>query len=198
MANYKQIVRYGSGWPGQATDLEIEFAAIRLGGRWKDRNGKSCGAGLFAHFKAAQTLLWPEDDHQRWSDLGLQSIVDNDITVFLGPGDSGKTEIMAKWALIDWWSSPSNGLFIISSTDVRGFELRIWGRLKGLFNRARERYEELLPGNVLESMHAITPDAIDRGGTKARLIDRGLICVPCLQGERYIGLGKYCFQAGTL
>lgn len=191
MANYKQIIRYGSAWPGQATDLEIEFAAIRLGGRWKDKVGRNCGAGLFTHFKAAQTLCWPEDDHHRWSDLALQSIVDNDIAVFIGPGDSGKTDDMAKWALIDWWSSPSNGLFIISSTDVRGFELRIWGRLKGLFNRARERYPDLLPGNVLESMHAITPDAIDRGGTKARLIDRGMICIPCLQGERYIGMGKY-------
>jgi len=187
----KTFERYGCHWHEGTDALEIEFFCIRQGGRWTDKAGRQCGIGLFYHFKNAQTLLWSEDDHHRWSDLGLRSILEGgDVTVFLGPGDSAKTEIAAKWALVDWFASPDNGLFLISSTDVRGFELRIWGRLKGLFNRAKERYPDLA-GKVLESMHSITPSEVSKDGQSGRLLDRGMICIPCLQGERYIGLGKY-------
>jgi hypothetical protein len=181
---------YGAAWDRSLDSLEIELECIRRGGRWQFPSGQWAGIGLFQHYKNAQSLLWREDDHHRWSDLGLRSILDNDICVFMGPGDSGKTEVMAKWALVDWWASPNDGLFLVSSTDVRGFELRIWGRLKGLFNRARENYP-YLPGKVLESMHSITPSEIGREGETGRLLDRGLICIPCLQGTRYVGLGKY-------
>jgi len=184
------IQRYGSDWDAGTDALQIEFECIKRGGRWQWPSGKWAGVGLFQHFKNAMTLCWPEDDHNRWTDLQLKSILDNDVTVIVGPGDSAKTYGMVRWALIDWWSDPTNTLFLISSTDVRGLELRVFGKMKELLNRAKDRFDSL-PGQVLESMHAITPDKIESGNERGRLLQRGLICIPCIQGGRYIGMGKY-------
>ncbi len=104
--------------------------------------------------------------------------------------NSGKTYPSAKWLLTEYWADPDKTLGLVSSTDVRGLELRIWGQLKGLFNRAKDRFP-WLPGIPLESLHCITTDDIDEDHDRARVLNRGIICIPCLQGGRYVGLGKY-------
>jgi hypothetical protein len=98
---------------------------------------------------------------------------------------------MSVHALIDFWTFPNTSLSLISSTDIRSLELRIWGRgVKYLFNRARSRFG-WLPGYILESKMAIVPDDIDEEGEYAREIDKGLICVPCVSGGRFVGMSKY-------
>ena len=63
----------------------------------------------------------------------------------MGPADSGKTYIAgAKWALMEYWAAPEITLVVVSSTDMRGLELRVWGAIKGLFNRAVEKFAFLL------------------------------------------------------
>src|SRR6185369_3396708 len=101
--------------------LEIEFEMIR---RIYDR--KYVGFGLFYHFKAAQSLIWPEDDHHRWSDLILKEYLDNRITVICGSRDSGKTRGISKAALIDYYVYPDETLILMTSTTLRGLELRVW------------------------------------------------------------------------
>lgn len=182
--------RYGARWPGEYDDLKIEFECIKMGGRWQFPSGNWGGIGLFHHYRNAQSLCWPEDDHHRWSDLGLKAIVENDVTVFLGSGDSNKTYSMVRWALIDFWVDPEKTLILVSSTDVRGLELRVWGKMKELLNRAKDLWD-WLPGQVLESKYSITPDKIDAANERGRLLQRGIICIPCIQGGRYVGLGKY-------
>lgn len=181
--------RYGLLWPANTDPLEIERYCIRQGGQWKDKSGRVVGEGLFHHYKAIQMLLWPEDDHHRWSDLTLRTILESDVTVLLGPGDSNKTYSMVRYGLTDWIVFPNNTLFIVSSTDVRGLELRIWGKMKELWNRAKDRYDEL-PGTVLEGAHAITTESIDPGNQKGRLLTKGMICIPCVSNNHYVGLGK--------
>lgn len=180
---------YGCLWPRDADPLEIEMHCVRQGGEWKDEYGLKCGSGLFHHYKAIQKLLWPDDDHHRWSDLTLKTILENEITVLLGPGDSNKTYSMVRYGLTDWFIYPDNTLILVSSTDIRGLELRIWGKMKELFNRARDRYEDL-PGSVLENMHAITTESVEVGNKRGRTFTKGLICVPCIQNNHYVGLGK--------
>jgi len=136
------------------------------------------------------TLCWPKDDWHRWADLQLKTLAENVITVMIGPADSGKTYFAAKWALIEYWADPENTLVVISSTDMRGLELRVWGAIKQLFNRAVDRHTNL-PGRPLESLHCIATDEIDDEQERARTLNRGIICIPCLQGGRYTGLGKY-------
>lgn len=184
-----KLTKYGVQFNSDATPLDIEIFCIRNGGQWTNKAGRLCGNGLFHHYKAMQRLLWPEDDSHRWSDLFLQEIVANKMLGVMGPANSNKTYSASRFALCDYWAFPDETLIMISSTDVRGLELRVWGAIKDLFNRARDYYPEL-PGVVLESMHCITTDSIYEG-SGARVLKKGIICIPCLQGGRYTGLGKY-------
>ena len=51
---------------------------------------------------------------------------------------------------------------LVSSTDIRGLELRVWGDLKTLFQMAIDLHD-WLPGNVLDSKHAIATDSVEDG-----------------------------------
>jgi hypothetical protein len=162
---------------------------IRRGGRFT-QDGKEYGEGLFHHYRELQKALWPEDDHHRWSDLTLKRILENDITVLMGSKDSNKTYSMSRFILCDWWCFADETLWLISSTEYRGSELRIWGHIKGLYNRAKTRFPEL-EGQVLEYMHAITNDEIDDDRQMARSLQRGLILVPCKKGSSQVGLSAF-------
>jgi len=183
------MIKYGLNWPDNYTPLNVEIDMIRAGGKI-ERGGKSYGEGLFHHYRCMFNLLWPEDDHHRWSDLCLKRKTEHEIVVMMGSGDSNKTYISSKYVLCNWWVLPFNTLWIISSTELRGAELRNWGAIKGLFNRARERFP-WLPGVVLESKTCITPDVISEGGVAGRLLTKGIIFVPCKKGGQWVGMGAY-------
>lgn len=184
----KPIERFGLVWPANITRVEMLRQTIRRGGQWKDNKGRIVGAHLFDLYRELQTTFWPEDDHQRWSDLGLKTIIDNDVSVFMGSSDSNKTYLISRYVICDWWVHSENTLWLISSTELRGAELRIWGVLKQLFNRARERFPDL-PGKVLESHHAITTESISEDQSEGRLLTKGLIFIPCKKGGQWIGMG---------
>lgn len=182
--------KYGVEWPDNADDLQVELACIARGGQWVDQDGFTCGEGLFRHYYKAGRLMWPEDDDHRWSILGLRRMCEHEINVFMGPGDSNKTYLISKFVMCHWWADPLKRLWLCSSTDRRGAELRIWGKIKEFFNRARARYP-YLPGRVLESKGCITPDEISEDQSEARLLTRGIIFIPCKQGNTWLGLGPY-------
>src|SRR5674476_1084587 len=122
---------HGLEWRDSADPLQIEFQFIRSGGHIKSQ-GTQYGLGLLGHFKAAETLCWPSDDHHRWSDLILSTILENRISVICGSRDSSKTRTVSKWALIDYWCSPNDTLIMMTSTDTRGLEMRVFGDIKSL------------------------------------------------------------------
>lgn len=171
-------------WPNDVSLLDVHFYCIRQGEEWLKKEGRS----LFYHYREAQKLLWPSDDEMRWSLLGLETIINNSVTVFLGCADSSKTYTISRYVLIDWWSNPDKTLWLVSSTELRGAELRIWGVLKQCFNRARENHPDL-GGQVLESLHCITTEKISDDNSEGRLLTKGIIFVPCKKGNTYIGLG---------
>jgi hypothetical protein len=89
-------------------------------------DGTRCGEGLFYHYRVLQQLLWPDDDHHRWSDLMLKQILEKRVTVIIGPKDSGKTHCaLAKFGLTDYFCFPNETLVMMSSTDMRGLEYRV-------------------------------------------------------------------------
>ena len=180
------MLKYGLTWQPSSDPLSIELEFIRNGGFMTVR-GKKYGKGLFEHFKAAQSLCWPEDDHHRWSDLILSSILENRISVICGSRDSSKTRSVSKWALIDYWCSPTDTLILMTSTDTRGLEMRVFGDIKSLHERAKERFP-WIPGNVVDSKHGIFTDNVSTGD-EVRDMRRGIIGIPCLssQGE-YMGM----------
>lgn len=180
---------YGLDYDDDADLLQIEFEFIRNGG-YIEEGGHKFGKGKFHHIRQAMSLIWPDDDHHRWSDLLLRRKCEEDILVIMGSGDSNKTYFTSRYVLIDYWIWPTNTLWMVSSTELRGAELRIWGRIKDLFNAGRERYP-WLPGSVLDARTCITTDEIDREGKEARSLTRGIIFIPCKREENWVGLGSY-------
>lgn len=175
---------YGIPWPADATELDIEMAMIQSGGYVTNpATGHRHGSGLFHHFRQMQSILWPEDDHHRWSDLILSTILEERITVITGSRDSGKTRTVSKWALCDYWCHPETTLILMTSTDNRGLELRVFGDIKSLFQRAKDRCPHLA-GNVVDAKHGIFTDNIGEDG-EVRDMRKGIIGVPCIgsQGE---------------
>lgn len=177
------------GFELQGDPLLGHFDFIRSGG-YKEIAGVCYGGGLHEHVKEAMKLLWPHLDWHRWFDLGLKRIAEEEINVFMGASDSGKTMLMAAFVLCDWWAHHPDCLWMVSSTELRGAEVRVWGAIKHLFNKARERYPDL-PGTVLESKHCISGDDITDDGSLARLLTRGIIFIPCKKGDTWVGMGAY-------
>jgi hypothetical protein len=168
--------RYGLWWKDDQCPLRIEFYMIKQGGRF-EHNGRTVGNGLFFHYKEAEKLLWPTEYTNRWTDLILNEILNNTITVITGPKDTGKTRSISKYALTDYWAFPDNTLILISSTTLVAIETRIWGDIKMLFRQAREKYA-WLAGNVLDAKKAIMTDDLDDDAS-IREMRKGLLCVAC-------------------
>jgi hypothetical protein len=178
-------------WPETYTALDIERYCIQMGGQWTDPNGVTCGAGLFHHFREMQTLLWPEEDSHRWSDLILTHLCANRITVVQGARDTGKTNTISKFILCDYWCFPNETLSLVSSTGTSELERRVWGNLKDLFRRATERWPGALAGNVVDSKHAIFTDQLDETGD-VRDHRKGIVCVPCIGGQgEWVGMQRF-------
>jgi hypothetical protein len=162
---------------------------IRAGG-YVLSGGRKCGKGSFYHTRQAWSLIWPEHDHNRWSDLCLRTICEERITVMQGTKDSGKTCGMSKWGLTDYWTSPNDTLTLVSSTGMRELKLRIWGEMSSLFKSAKERYP-WLAGKMSNTQVGIFTDLLDEN-SDVRDIRRGIICVPCIGGEgEWIGMDRY-------
>lgn len=199
MAN--KIVLYGlsdsrSGTSESQQRLAIEFQSIKLGGRFKVKGFGEQGMGLPYHYAQACKLLWPHIDQHRWFNLCNQEIrrPNAKITVLMGPGSCGKTNQAAWQYLVDYYCRPKDTLVLISSTDLRGLELRVWGEIKKLHEKATESFPEL-PGYLIDSKHCITTDELDEERVedfiKTRDLRSGVIAIPTVQGGRAVGLGRW-------
>ena len=186
------MLYYGLKYSDSSCPLHVEMDFIHAGG-FIEENGRRYGKGLFHHYRELQRLLWPEgEDHHRWSDLMLEQILANRLTAITGARDSGKTHVaLSRFGLTDYFCFSNETLALVSSTDLRGLQLRVWGDMKDLLRRAKERHP-WLPGNVVESLHGIFTDKLDED-TPIRDIRKGIICIPCLdrKGTWVGGLEKF-------
>jgi hypothetical protein len=174
--------------------LLLEMEAIRRGGRWKNSAGKVFGEGLRFHYKQACQLLWPHIDWHRWTELCNHEIrrPEAKVTVLMGPGSTCKTNSAAWEYLLEYYINPKETLVLVSSTDFRGLELRVWGEIKKLHEMAKEKFP-FLPGTLVDSKHTITTDDLrdsDRRGS-TRDLRRGVIGIPTVEGGRTVGLSKW-------
>lgn len=187
------IEKYGAKWPKELDALQIEMGCIRQGGKWKSKSGVECGLGLSQHYENMRHILWPELDNHRWNSLCRDEILKNKVTVLMGCGSSGKTHTAAWVHLCEYFCYPEDTCVLISSTDVRGLKLRVWGEIATLWSRAVERFD-YLPGNMLDSALAITTDSLEDCDEDKRVVRdmrRGIIGVPTMTGGRFVGLAKW-------
>jgi len=184
------VEKYGTRWSSDQSDLEIEMYCIRRGGKWRPypKDPRECGAGLSHHYEAVRKILWPHLDQHRWNDLCRDAMLHNKISVLMGPGSSGKTHTAAWVRLVEYYCFPEETCVLVSSTDIRGLQLRVWGEIKMLHDLAKASYPDL-PGHLIDSRMCITTDDLDEQET--RDLRKGIIGVPCVQNGTYIGLGKY-------
>ena len=174
---------YSRVWPSNLNRLQIEFAMIR-------ETYHTDKEALLGHYFEAHKILWPEDKQHRWFKIGMRSLVQNSVSVFMGSASSSKTYLFATHALIDFFAFYDRSLGIISSTDLKALEQKVWGRVKTLFNRARRRHQ-WLPGYILDSFKAITCEETDDDNATARELDKGIACIACVSGGRFVGMGKF-------
>lgn len=180
----QKIEKYGYKWDAELTDLEIEMGCIR----------HNVGKGLSFHYEQMRRLLWPRLDTHRWHELCRDEICKNKVTVLMGPKSSAKTHEAAWYGLCKWFSDPENTCILVSSTDIRGLKLRIWGEITGLWQEALERFD-FLPGHVLDSRIAITFESLidgDLDDRSVRDMRKAIVGIPCVQGGKFVGIGKYC------
>jgi hypothetical protein len=77
----------------------------------------------------------------------------------------------------------------MSSTDLRGLELRVWGNVKSLFDRAKKRLDSL-PGFLIDSKHAISTQNLQED--EVRDLRKGLIGIPVYGSSgSFVGLGPW-------
>lgn len=182
--------KYLLDWPEGTDDLQIEMSMIRKGGQWTGKNGTVFGNGLSFHYEQMRHLLWPHLDVHRWEELCRDEILKNKITVLMGPKSSGKTHSGSWVYLCEYLCFPEETCVLVSSTDFRGLELRVWGEIKSLFQLAKNRFP-YLPGYLIDSKHAIaTDDLFDDDAV--RDLRKGMMGIPCVQNGKFVGLGKYC------
>lgn len=189
----KTFERYGAQWPEGTDDLQIEMACIQRGGRWELKNGTTAGLGKIHHYEQMRKIIWPWLDCHRWHELCRDAILSNKVTTLMGPGSCGKTH-EASWVyLCEYLCFPEETCVLVSSTDVRGLRLRVWGEISMLWQQAVNKYD-YLPGHMLDSKMAITTDALEDGemnDRQTRDMRKGIIGIPTVQGGKFIGLGKW-------
>lgn len=189
------MIKYNLQWPEESEPLQIELYMIKQGGQWTD-NGRTYGNGMAFHCKEGCKLAWPGIDWHRWTELCNTEIrrPNAKVTVLMGPGSTSKTNTSGWEYLLEYYSSPDDTLVLISSTDIRGLELRVWGEIKMLHELALERHP-WLPGYLIDSKHCITTDELGEDDIddriKTRDLRKGVMGIPTVQGGKNVGLGKW-------
>lgn len=181
--NYRD---YFTGW--HPADVELEM--IRNGGKIIDGTTQ-IGNGLYFHAKQFQQVVWPEKAWHRWNKLLLSEFCRSRITGILGPANSGKTHESACFGLTMFWANPTATTVMMSSTDSRSLELRVWGELKKYIGLAQETWDP--PGRLIASrqMYVAAGTEDDAEDGKPEDFRNGCVGIPCMQGNTFVGLGKY-------
>ncbi len=184
--------RYGLLWDEGLEPLRLEMYMVQKGGQWTE-GGQTFGLGLEYHMERMRQIIWPELDSHRWHTLCLQEQARNKVTVFMGPGSSGKTHEGAWFYLCLYWCDPQNTCVLVSSTDMRGLRMRAWGEMSSLWQKGKDRFP-WLAGHLLDSRVAITTDSLMDGAFEKRTVRdmrKGIVGIPTVQGGKKIGLGKW-------
>lgn len=179
-------IKYGLAWKNE-DDLSIELYFISKGG-YAIIDNRRFGQGLFHHMMEARGYLWPKRYRHRWTDLIYKNVLENIVTVLMGPGSSQKTSHASEIALIRYWARPHDSLCLVSTTTNEKLDAAIFGEMKMLHRDAQEIYP-WLAGKIIDSKKAISTDLIDE--VESRDVRKGILCRACYVGRQYVGLGVY-------
>jgi len=164
----------------------IEKSMVRSGG-YKTLGGVRYGNGFKYHFKAAMRALLPWFEWQRWSELLIDSFCDYTEIGVMGPASSGKTYSAAAFAYTFFQCFHTEASIIMSTTTRDGLQLRVFGAVKNIHNKAKER-RKWLPGRVIDSRSMLT--GADSDDETQNFIS-GILGVACKVGGTFQGIASY-------
>lgn len=177
---------YGCSWRTNY-QIEIELECIRRGGKWKNKAGKVLGRGLLYHYRTLQSLIAPWKRWDRWSILILDRMIHNRMTILTGPASSTKTHNIAFYGLCRYLLNPTNQCVVVTSTDSRSLELKIWGEIKKLWSQCCSVWPDT-PGRIIESRQTIVTDIEDTEATDYR---NGIVAIPTIIGGSFVGQSRF-------
>lgn len=194
-----RYLKYNVWWEPLVHPALVEMDCIRMGGRWKKKNGEMAGEGLEFHFRRLMQILWPEllwesnGYKNYWAEECLKAYVSTQWLGVLGCAAAGKSAFFGAIALADWYCRPHDTTVMVTSTDLKALELRIWGMIKKYHKNAVQRCP-WLPGHIIEGKQMLLADSRDEA-EEGRDFKAGIVAIATKKGSQYVGIG--CFVAGT-
>ena len=184
---------YGLFWPNNSDPVSVELHCISKGGKWKNSKGEEVGAGLFHHYKRFQELVWPQKLWKKgpfvnhWAEACLETYINNKYIGAMGCAGSSKSDSFGSNVLTDWYAFPWCTTVLVSSTDLKSLELRIWGMIKR-YHRSAKDMRSWLPGHLIEGKQMLV-EASNKECSDGRDFKNGIIAVAAKRGSSYVGLG---------
>jgi len=185
--------RYNCWWSPFADDASIELDCIKRNGQWKKSNGEFAGLGLEYHFRKFQEIVWPEKIWRKgpfvnhWAEKCLEVYLNHTYIGVMGCAGSGKSDSFAGIGLTDWYAFPDCTTCLVSSTDLKSLELRVWGMIKR-YHRSAKKDHSWIPGHLIEGKQMIIQDPRIEF-SEGRDFKNGIIGVACKRGNQFVGLG---------
>lgn len=185
---------YNLTWPNSIDPLAIEMDMIRHGGQWTKTNGETAGMGLHYHFRKFQEIVWPERIWQKgpfknhWAEKCLEAFLSGTYIGVMGCAASGKSDSFGCTSLTDWYCHCTCTTVLVSSTDLKSLELRIWGMIKK-YHRLAKASRSWIPGHLIEGKQMLILDPKSEC-PDGRDFKNGIIGVATKRGNQYVGLGS--------
>jgi hypothetical protein len=178
---------YGIKWRPEVPPLWREMLCIQHGGKFHLTNQKTwVGGGLYFHYKAAATLIWPDLVWHSWMELMLKEWLTHRYVGIFGPANSSKSFFSSWVHLLDYYCFPNCTTVIICSTTRESLENRIWGEMKMLHRKAVQAFE-WIPGNLIEGKQRIVTDE-RMEAAEGRDFRNGLCAISLKKGNSYQGI----------
>lgn len=180
-------------WPPTVDPLSMHRDMIRHGGQWKKQDGELAGEGLFYHYRGFQEIAWPEKVWEKgpfknyWAEKCLEVYLSHQYIGVLGCAASSKSDSFGSNVLTDWYCWPDCTTVLVSSTDLKSLELRIWGMIKRYHKSAKARHG-WLPGQLIEGKQMLILDPKTEC-TDGRDFKNGILAAALKRGNQFVGLG---------
>ena len=119
-----KITVYGRRYPKGTLRFAIELDCYRT-----PCNPDEGGLGAEQHFRNAWKILWPNFEHNAWTDLIVWAWCNYKYIIVIGHQRASKTYTTAFCVYLDYFASPMNTLTSISTVTFEGLRLRMWSDL---------------------------------------------------------------------
>lgn len=128
--------------------LDVELHCFRVG-----LSIEGGGLGRAGHFKRIVTAIWDDFIWYEWAHEQAEAICENKVTGFTSGASSGKSDMLARYALVSWYANPTDTLVIVCSTTSTDARQRVWGSLVKFHRQARAK--KCSVGNLIETQMII-------------------------------------------